>query len=31
VILDGAISRWTIVEMIDHSYHLVLSKAKKRR
>jgi predicted DNA-binding protein (MmcQ/YjbR family) len=31
VILDGAIPRWTIVEMIDHSYHLVQSKAKKRR
>jgi predicted DNA-binding protein (MmcQ/YjbR family) len=31
VILDGAIPRWTIVEMIDHSYDLVQSKAKKRR
>ncbi len=31
VILDGAIPRWTIVEMIDHSYFLVQSKAKKRR
>src|SRR5882757_3420891 len=31
VILDGAIPSATIVEMIDHSYHLVQSKAKKRR
>ena len=31
VILDGAIPHWTIVEMIDHSYDLVKSKAKKRR
>ena len=31
VILDGAIPHWTIVEMIDHSYDLVQSKAKKRR
>ena len=30
VILDGAIPNSTIVEMIDHSYDLVRSKAKKR-
>ena len=31
VVLDGAIPNATIVEMIDHSYDLVQSKAKKRR
>ena len=31
VILDGVIPSGTIVEMIDHSYDLVQSKAKKRR
>jgi len=31
VILDGAVPSQIIVEMIDHSYHLVQSKAKKRR
>ena len=31
VVLEGAISNATIVEMIDHSYDLVQSKAKKRR
>ena len=31
VVLEGAISNATIVEMIDHSYDLVRWKAKKRR
>ena len=31
VILDGAIHSAAIVEMIDHSYFLVQSKAKKHR
>ena len=31
VILDGAIPSVAIVEMINHSYFLVQSKAKKRR